>query len=154
MLSANRIALWTNHTGAELVEYLKGRFVATESKLALELNGGLARNLRGHEVCAPEPCRERRVARLHDGASRKRCIGFASTTSQHDRRSGCETVRLSHKTAFRARKSARPTDGFKIASASRVVGEYPLKLRKRSWEAANVHAQDDSRSLRFCQATG
>lgn len=92
MLAANGIALWTNHTGTELVEYLKGRLVATESKLPLELNGGLAGYLRGHQIRAPKPCRERRVARLHDGSGRKRRIGFASTTSQHDRRTSCEAV--------------------------------------------------------------
>jgi hypothetical protein len=154
MLAADGVAFWANHASAELVEDLKGRLVATERKLALELDGGLSRNLRSHEIRAPKPRRERCMARLHDGASRKRCIGFASTTSQHDRRASCETVRLSYKTAFRARKSARPTNGFKVAGTSRIIGEYPLKLRKRSWEAANVHTQDNSRSLRLCQTTG
>jgi hypothetical protein len=139
MLAANGVAFGANHASAELVEYLKGRLVATESKLALELNGGLSGDLRGHEVRAPKPRRERRVTRLHDRSGRQRRIGFASTTSQHDRRARCETVRLSYKPAFRTRKSVRPTNGFKVASASRVVGKNPLKLRKRSWEAANVH---------------
>jgi hypothetical protein len=94
------------------------------------------------------------VARLHDGASRKRRIGFASTTSQHDRRASCETVGLSHKPALRARKSVRPTDGLKVASASRVVGEDPLKLGKRSGETANVHVRNNGSILSLCQATG
>jgi hypothetical protein len=139
MLTANGITLGANHAGAELMEYLKGRLVATESKLPLELDGGLSGDLRGHQVCAPKPCRERRMARLHYGACRQRCVGLASTTSQHDRRAGCEAVRFSDEPALRTRKSARPTNGFKVASASRVVGEDPLKLRKRSGEAANVH---------------
>jgi hypothetical protein len=154
MLAANGVTLRANHASAELVEYLKGRLVATESKLPLELDRGLSGDLRGHQVRAPKPCRERRVARLHYGACRKRRIGFASTTSQHDRRASCETVGLSYKPALRTRKSARPTNGFKVASASRVVGENPLKLRKRSCEAANVHVCDNGRFLYLCQTTG
>jgi hypothetical protein len=154
MLAANGIALGANHTGAELVEYLKGSLITRERKLALELNGGLARGLRGHEIRAPKPCRERRVARLHDGSCRQRRVGLASATSQHDRRASCETVGLSYKPALRTRKSVRPPNGFKVASASRVVGEDPLKLGKRSGEAANVHGCDNGMVLSLCQATG
>jgi hypothetical protein len=154
ILTANGVALWADHASAELVEYLKGSLITREPKLALELNGALARGLRSHEIRAPKPRREWRVARLHDGSGRKRCIGFASTTSQHDRRASCETIRLSSKPALRTRKSIRPANGFKVASASRVVGEYPLKLRKRSWDAANVHGRDNARILSLCQATG
>jgi hypothetical protein len=136
------------------VEDLKGRLITRECKLALELNGGLSGDLRGHEVRAPKPRRERSMARLHDRSGRQRCIGFASTTSQHDRRARSETVRLSYKPALRTRKSIRPTNGFKVASASRVVGKNPLKLRKRSGEAANVHVRDNGRVLYLCQATG
>ena len=154
MLVTNGVALGPNHSGSEFVENLKCRLIARERKLALELDGGLSRDLRRHEIRAPKPRREGRVARLHDSASRQRRIGFAATAAQHDRRAGCEPVGLAHNAALRARKSARPTNGFKIAGASRVVGEYPLKLRKRSWEAANVHGCDNGRFLSLCQATG
>jgi hypothetical protein len=154
MLATNGIALGADHASAELVEYLKGRLIATETKLALKLDRRLSRRLRGHEIRAPKPCRERRVARLHYGPCRKRRVGFAPTTSQHDGRASCETVRLSNKPALRTRKSVRPTNGFKVASASRIVGENPLKLRERSREAANVHGCDIGRILSLCQATG
>jgi hypothetical protein len=154
ILTANGVAFGANHTGAELMEYLKGSLITRERKLALELNGGLSGDLRGHQVRAPKPGRKRRMARLHYGACRKRRIGFAPTTSQHDRRASCEAVRLSYKPALRTRKSVRPTNGFKVASASRIIGEYPLKFRKRSGEAANVHVRDNGRILWPCQATG
>jgi hypothetical protein len=154
MLAANGIALWANHASAELVKYLKGSLITREPKLTLELNGALAGGLRGHQVRAPKPCRERRMARLHDGSGRQRCIGFASTTSQHDRRARSETVRLSYKPALWTRKSLRPANGFKVTSASRIVRENPLKLRKRSGEAANVHGCDNGTALSLCQATG
>jgi hypothetical protein len=139
VIAANGITLWTNHTSAELVEYLKGSFITSERKLALELNGRLAGYLCGQKVCAPKPRRERSVARLHNGARRKRYIGFAAATAKHHRRASCETVRLADEAAFLARKTARPSNGLKVASASRVIGEHPLKLWKRGGEAANVH---------------
>ena len=146
VLAADGIALGTNHTGAQLVENLEGCLITSERKLALELNGGLSGNLRGHEVRAPKPRREWRVARLHDGAGRQRRIGLATTAAQHHRRASCETVRLATNAALLAHKFARPTNGLKIAGARRIIWEYPLKLWKGSGEAANVHAQDDSRS--------
>jgi hypothetical protein len=154
MLAANGVPFRPNHTGAELVEYLKGSLVTRERKLALELDGRLSGDLRGHEIRAPKPRRERRMARSHDGARSERRVGFAATATQHYRRSGCEAVRLTGNAALWACKSARPTNGFKVASASRVVGKDPLKLRKRSWEAANVHIRNNGRFLCLCQATG
>jgi hypothetical protein len=153
MLAANGVALGANHTGAELMEYLKGRLVATESKLPLELDGGLSGDLRGHEIRAPKPRRERRMARLHDGTGRQRRIGLAGAATQHHRRAGSEAIWLADNSTLRARKAIRPPNGFKVASASRIIGKYPLKLRKRSWEAANVHVRDNRRILSLCQAT-
>jgi hypothetical protein len=83
MITSNDVTLGANHACAEFVENLKGCLVAAKRELALELNGGLAGRLRGHEIRAPEPCRERRMARLHDGARRKRRIGLAATAAQH-----------------------------------------------------------------------
>jgi hypothetical protein len=154
VLSADGVAFGANHASAELVEYLKGCLVATETKLALKLDRRLSGGLRGHQVRAPKPSRERRMARLHDRSGCQRRVGFAPTTSQHDRRASCETVGRFYQSALRTRKSVRPTNGFKVASASRVVGENPLKLRKRSGEAANVHGCDNGRVLSLCQATG
>jgi hypothetical protein len=154
MLATDSVALWANHASAKFVENLKGRLVTRERKLALELDGGLAGDLRSHQVRAPKPRRKRRVARLHDGSRRQRRVGFASTAAQHDRRAGWEPVGLSDKSALRTRKSIRPTHGFEVASARRVVWENPLKLRKRSGEAANVHGCDNGISLRLCQTTG
>jgi hypothetical protein len=77
MLTADAVAFWANHASAKLVEYLKGRLIAGKCELTLELNGGLTGYLCGHEVCAPKPSRERRMARLHNGARRN------STESQN-----------------------------------------------------------------------
>ena len=61
MLAANSITFWANHASAQLVEYLKGSLIATEGKLPLELDGGLSGYLRGHQIRAPKPRRERRM---------------------------------------------------------------------------------------------
>ena len=154
MLTANGIAFGANHASTELMEYLKGCLITAERELALELDGGLSGDLRGHEVCAPKPCREGRVARLHHSAGRQRRIDLAVTAAKHDRRPRCETVRLADNAALRARKPARPTDGFEIARASCVIREDSLKLRKRSGETANVHTRDNGRFPFLCQETG
>jgi hypothetical protein len=140
MLAPDGVTFRANHTGAKLVKYLKSRLITSESKLTLELDGRLSRHLRRHEVRAPKPRRERRMAGLHDGSGRKRRVGLATTAAEHDRRTRCEPIGLPCNAALWARKPVRPTDRFKIASASRIVGEYPLKLRKRSGKTANVHA--------------
>src|SRR5580658_7880896 len=59
MLTADRISFRSDHAGAQLVENLKRRLIATKGKLALELDGRLSGNLRSHQVSAPKPSRER-----------------------------------------------------------------------------------------------
>jgi hypothetical protein len=140
IVASDGVPLGTNHACAEFVENLKGRLITAERELALELNGRLPGGLRGHKVRAPKPCREGRMARLHDGASRKRRIGLAPTATQHYRRSRLESIGFSDKSAFRAYKSFGPTNRLKVAGTSNIVGEYPLKFWKGSREAAYIHA--------------
>jgi len=146
MLAADGIAFGTNHASAELMEYLKGRLIASESELTLKLDGGLSGGLRSHEVRAPKPRRKWRMARLHDCASRKRCIRLASPTAQHNRRAGWEAVGFVKEPAFWTHKPAWPTKGLKIAGASYVIGKYPLKLWEGSRKAACVHIYKNSKS--------
>jgi hypothetical protein len=139
MIASDGVTLGANHACAEFVENLKGRLIAAKRELALELKGRLAGCLRGHKICAPKPCRERRMARLHDSASRKRRVGLASATAQHYRRARLEPVGFCDEPAFRARKSTWPANGLKVVGASHIIGEYPLKFWKGSRKASNVH---------------
>jgi hypothetical protein len=139
MTASDGITLGANHARAEFVEDLESRLIAAKCELALELDGRLTGCLCGHEVCTPEPCRERRMARLHDSASRERGIGLTSTAAQHYRRACLKPIGLFDKPAFRARKPIGPANRFKISGASRVIGEYSLKFWKGSGEAAYVH---------------
>jgi hypothetical protein len=153
MITSYGVTLGANHTCTEFVQNLKSRLIPAKRELALELNGRLAACLRGHKIRAPKPCRERHMARLHDSTSRKRCIGLASTAAQYHRRTRLEPIWFLDKPTFRAGKSIRPTNRFKIGGASRVVGEYPLKFWKRSGKSAYVHDYKHSNSDRECQAT-
>ena len=154
VVASNGVTLWANHTYAEFVENLKGRLVAAERELALELNGRLSESLRGHKICAPKPCRERSMARLHNSASRKRGVGLASTAAQHYRRTCLEPIWFFDKPAFRARKSLGPANRLKVAGTSHIIGEYPLKFWKRSRKSTRVHVSKYSNLECVCQATG
>jgi hypothetical protein len=154
MIASDSITLGAHHARAEFVKNLKCCLISAKRELALKLNSRLARCLRGHEVRAPKPCRERRMARLHDSASHKRCVRLAPTAAQHYRRARLESVWCFDEPAFRARKTIGPANSFKITGTSRVIGEYPLKFWKGSGEAAYVHGQKYSNPGRGCQATG
>jgi hypothetical protein len=154
VIASDGVALGTNHARAEFVENLKGRLIAAECKLALELNGGLAGRLRRHEIRAPKPCRKRRMARLHDSASRKRCVSLASTATQHHRRARLKPIGFFDKPAFGARKSFWPAGGLKVAGTSPIIGKYSLKFWKGSRKTAYVHGYEYSNPTRKCQATG
>ena len=149
MLGSDRVALRPHHTGTQLVEHLKRRLVARQSKLALKLQSRLAGRLRRHEVCTPEPYRQRRVTVLHDGVCRERHVGLADSASQDDRCSLGEPVRGAAIPALRAGKPVRPSQVLKVLCASRFIGEYPLKLGKRRRETTKVHAGNLASGLRF-----
>ena len=133
------ITAWAHHTGAEFMKHSKRRLVSGDPKLALKLDGGLTGRLRRHEVSAPKPRREGHMARLHDRASRERCIFFAGATAQYDRRAGCKPIWFPDEPALRAREAIRPADRLQITGASGVIREYTLKLWKARWESC-IHA--------------
>src|ERR1019366_3231805 len=125
------IAIWAHHTGAEFMKHSERRLVSGDPKLALELDGGLARRLCRHEVCAPKPSREWHMTRLHDRASGERRVLFTGTAAQYDRRAGRKTVRLADMPALRTREAIRPADRLQITGASVIIGEergYPFAL--------------------------
>ena len=140
VLGSDSVALRSQHARAQLMEHLECRFVARQAQLPLKLESRLAGCLRRHEVSAPEPRRQWRVARLHDGAGRKRHIGMASAASQNDRSSVSEAVRITDFPALHTRKPVRPPQVFKVSCAGRVIGKDPLKFGECRREATRVHA--------------
>src|SRR5271166_1107428 len=151
---ADSVPFWANHAGAEFVKDLKGRLIAGNAQLTLKLDSGLSGRFRSHQICAPEPRRKRRVARLHYGSGCQRRIGFAFSASEYDRRTSWETIWFSGCSAFRADKLVRPPHRFKVSGASFIVRKHLLKFGKGSGESALIHATRYSASHGFCQETG
>ena len=139
MLGSDSVALRPYHPGAELVENVERCLVAPQPKLSLKLHRGLPWRLCRHKVSSPEPCRQRRVTVLHDGARHERDVGLARAAPQYDRPSLGETVGLTDISALHACKPVRPSQVLKVPCAGRVIGEYPLKFWECRREAARVH---------------
>ena len=137
MLSADLVPLRADHAGAELVQYLEGGLVAAQAELTLELQGGLAGRLRRDHVGGPEPGGKRCVCLRHDGSCRQGGVCFADAAAQHDGRAGAEAIGFAFAPTFAAIEPGRPTDGFQILGAGRVIREHLLELgqagRKSSW---------------------
>jgi len=84
MFAADAIPLWPNHSGPQLMKDLKGGFVSRQAKLPLKLESGLPWCLGRHQIRRPKPRRKRRMAGLHDAASRQGSIGLAGSATQYD----------------------------------------------------------------------
>jgi hypothetical protein len=153
MRRADSVAVWPNHTGAELVKHRERRFISSDVKLALELEGGFTGRLCSHEVSAPKPSREGHMARLHDRSSRQRCIFLTGAAAQHNRRAGRETVRLADGSALRASEAVRPANRLQIMGASAIIWKDALKFRKARWKGC-IHVRDDSIRSNVCQESG
>jgi hypothetical protein len=134
MRRSDCIAVRAHHTGAEFVKHRERRFITGDPKLALKLDGRLARCLCGHEIGSPKPSGERHVARLHYRPSGKRRICLTGATAQYNRRTGWKPVRLADDSALRAREAIRPADCLQIEGARVIIREYALKFRKARWE--------------------
>jgi hypothetical protein len=138
MRRPNSVAVGPHHTGAKLVKHRERRLISSDVKLALKLEGGLTGRLCCHEVGAPKPSRERHMARLHNRPGSERRIFLTGSATQHNRRAGCKTVRLSSECACRTGETVRPAHHFQIFGASAIIREDALKLRKARWEGC-VH---------------
>lgn len=139
ILATDDIALWAYHPGSEFVKHLERRLVALDAELALELEGRLSRRLRRHEVRAPKPYRQRRVAGLHGGARSERNVGLTRAAPQNDRRAPREAVRLTYVSTPWASKPVRPSQLLKVFRASRVIREHALEFGKSRRKAARIH---------------
>src|ERR1019366_1881355 len=109
IVASDGVPLGTNHAYAEFVENLKSRLITAERELVLKLNGRLAWSLRGHKIRTPKPCRERRMARLHDSAGRDLgCRGGAKARRHQLRRGEDAAARQIGEPAGAARSDILP----------------------------------------------
>src|SRR5450755_710312 len=81
-------------TRAELVEDLKRRLIARQTKLSLKLHGRHAGCLAGYQIGRPKPCAQRRVRACHDRSNRQSGVTAARAAAQ-DAGSISEAERLS-----------------------------------------------------------
>ena len=126
---ADAVPIRSHHTGAELVQNLKGSLVPAQSELALELGGAHAGRVAGDEIRRPKPRGQRRMRARHDRPCRESNISAAGTAAQ-DVRLGGKAERLAGIAAVLARKALFPADIFEVLGAGCIVREEPLKLRQ------------------------
>ena len=103
--TANAIPIGANHSGAQLVEELKGGLVAREAELPLELDRGYAGSLAGDEIGDPKPDGQRRAAALHHRADSQSCLARHLRHVSTPDGSQCGTVRRSRRSAGRRSRS-------------------------------------------------
>jgi len=140
-LGTDAILVWPHHSGPQLVQQLKSRFVPAETELPLELERRHAGRLRRHEIRPPEPHLQRRSGRMHDGPRRQGCLLPAAPAAKYSR-PGVDPLRLPLLSAVPAGEAIRPPDRLQVRRACRFSREHPLELQQRRREAERglVHA--------------
>src|SRR5580658_742471 len=122
MIATNAITLRSHHTGAELVEKLKGGFIPIDAELALKLDSRDSLGVRRSQIGSPEPYREWCVRFLHDGACHQPSL-FPAVAADQNVRSGFDPIWLYGFAAALAHKPLRPADRLKIGGAGEVIGK-------------------------------
>ena len=128
--AADPILIRSNHAGAELVEDLKGGFVTGKPDLALELCGGHAGGLTGHQIGRPEPHAQQRMGALHDDRACRQPGVAAAFPAAQDAGSAGEAKRRSRRLAMGADETVTPPRLLQVGGTSRVVREKSLEIRK------------------------
>lgn len=106
--NTNQILIGAHHARPQLVQYLKGRFIARQPELPLELHRRHACGLAGNQISRPEPYLQRRVRFLHNGTNRQPCIAETLAASHYARTLG-KSKRSSYGSAGRANKAVWET---------------------------------------------
>ena len=120
------------------MENLESRFVPTDAKLALELNGRHTRRETRDEVGSPEPRQQRSVAVLHDGAGHQVGILAASPATKHLGLSH-EAERVSSVLAGRAHETIGPSHGFQVLGTGGIIWKELLELQETLGEREVFH---------------
>lgn len=132
-VASNPILVRADHASAQLVENLKGRFVARQPELPLELDGRHAGRLASDQVGCPEPHRERCVRAFHDRPRSEARVAVAMTAPTNAGAIG-EAIWLSECATVLTNEPIAPSGALKVGRAGHFVREQSLKLRKRARE--------------------
>jgi len=139
--SADPVLVRPHHAGAKLVEDAEGGFISGEAKLPLELHSRYAGRLAGDQIGGPEPCAQRHVAALHNGADRQASVPAAFSAAENTGTGG-DAERLAYGMAIWADEPVTPASLLHVGGTRRFIGEKPLKLRKRLREGQVIALKD------------
>ncbi len=129
-VATNPILIRADHASAQFVENLKGRFVARQPELPLELDGGYARCVAGNQVRRPEPNRERRVRAFHDRAGGEASFVATRPATKHTGASGI-AIGFAGRSAAWTGEAVAPARALKVCRTCCLVWKQALELRKR-----------------------
>ena len=147
--AADPVLIRAHHPRAELVEDLKRRLVARQTKLSLKLHGRHAGCLAGHQIGRPKPYAQRRVRARHDRSHHQSGVTAAIAAAQ-DARTICETERLSRRLTMRANEPVAPASLLQVGGTGGVVRKKSPELWERLWEpkiATLVNVHEHGRTL-------
>ena len=133
--STDHVGVRANHASTQFMENLKCRFIASDSKLPLELRGRHTGRHAGHKIGSPEPRKQRGMAVLHD-CSRRESSLLAALTAPEDLWARRDARGVCHGLTRRAGEAVGPTDLFQVSRAGGIVRKEPLKLWQtgREWQ--------------------
>ena len=132
-LAPDPILVRAHHAGAQLVENLKGRFVARQPELPLELDGRHSGCMAGNQVGRPEPNRERRVRAFHDRAGREASFVATRPATKNTGASGV-AIGFAGRSAVGTGEAVAPSRALKVCRTCCLVRKQALELRKRTRE--------------------
>ena len=118
-------AIGGDHGTAQLVQQEPGTLVAAEPELGLELQGGDAVRVAGHDVDRHEPCLQRQVAAMHDRACAHR--GLLAAGCAFPARSATLQFPASVMAAGGADEAVGPAHGGEMAGTGGLVGKARLE---------------------------
>ena len=111
-----------HHARAELVENLKGRLVARNTKLPLKLHGGHAGRLTGDQISGPESDVQRSVPTLGHCSHRQPGV-LAALAAAQDAKAVFKVERMHTPcSTVRAGKAISPASFLQVGGAGRIIG--------------------------------
>lgn len=135
-LTGQQAPFGRDHGPAQLVEHRPRGLIATQTKLALQLERGDPGGCRGHQIRGPKPLQERGMGPVQNGARRQR--GLVVAGGAFPGPACCQGPRPGAMTD-RADEAIWPTAGEEIVQAGVLTDKARLELQNRSREVRLSH---------------
>lgn len=128
-VASNAVTIRPHHCRTELVQNLECRLVTIQTELPLKRHCTHARCLARNKVRRPKPDRNWRECSLHNSASSKRHVTFATAASKHDGRTVRESERFAMPLTMLTDEAVGPPDLLQVRSTRRIIREKPHEVR-------------------------